>query len=167
MYQRIKKWLQAISPTVHSESVWTNEFTTEEDDVIDIRFRLKGYGWKPNAGDENLSSLEQGSYKIYYKLDGGSTWIFAGRVSSKRANTSDTRVYENVGFTTGSIPEGKYNVKIVADKGAKFTGWGGAIEEIVSGGQFWSGLEVRSLAYKQADVVDSPVITEDVGVALV
>jgi len=167
MYKRIRKWIDAISPTAHTESGWENSFTTEEDEAIDIRFTLTGYGWKPNAGDENIKALEKGSYKIYLRENGESTWNLLGRVECDRAGTDASTVYKSVGFATGLLSAGKYDIKIVADKAAKFTAWGGALEGIISGGQFWSGLQVRTFSYRSPSGYDEMAITENVGVQLV
>ena len=167
MYQRLRKWIQAVTPSSKSESGWENIFTTEEGDVVDIRFTLQGYGWKPNASDENIKALEKGSYKIYIRANGDSDWIFLARVESDRAGQQTATVYRNIGFTTGRLEPDKYDIKIVADKGDKFTAWGGSLEGITSGGQFWSALQVRALTYKRAEVADNPSVTEDVEVNIV
>jgi hypothetical protein len=166
MYKRTKKWMPAISPSVFSESVWENTFTTEEDDIVDIRFSLKGYGWKTTVTDENLNSLEKGSYKIYYRLSGSGTWIFLARAESNRASQDDTTVYSRTAIATGLIESGKYEIKIVADKGSKFTSWAGAIEGIASGDRFWENLQIRSSGVKDAIVNQALNITENVTIGL-
>jgi len=167
MYQRAKRWITAISPSVHSESAWENIFTTEEDDVVDIRFTLAGYGWKENSNQENLVTLERGSYKIYYRVNGSSSWNFLSRIVADRAGSDVSSVYKSIGCATGLLAPSKYDIKIVADKGEKFTGWGGVLEGITSGGQFWSGLKVRTRAYHVPSVDDNFNIEENVGVQLV
>jgi len=167
MYKRIKRWIQALNPNTHSENGWVNEFTTEEVDVIDIRFKLYGYGWKPNVDDENLSTLEKGSYKISYRINGTSDWTFLARVDSSRAGTDEVTVYKHVGITTGLLQAEKYDIKIEADKGSKFTAWGGSLEGITSGGQFWYDLEVRALAYKILNNYDELAVTENAEMQLV
>ena len=167
MYQRAKKWIFAVQPSAHNESVWENTFTIEEDGVVDIRFSLEGYGWKENANQENLVSLEKGSYKVYYRINGQPDWTFLSRIESNRAGGSESIVYKSVGCTTGLLTASKYDVKIVADKGAKFTGWGGTLEGIASGGQFWSNLQVRVRPYHIPSVYDEATVEEDVGVQIV
>jgi len=167
MYQRVKKWLDAITPTTKSESGWENTFTIEEKDAIDIRFKLKGYGWKPNASDENLPALEKGSYRIYYRLVGESDWTFLLRAESDRADNSVAQVYRDIGVAVGQRPAGQYEIKIVADKGARFTSWGGSVEGISSGEQFWSNLEVRTKASVLPESSDEVTVTENVGVNIV
>ena len=167
MYSRDKKWISAIQPTVRSESGWENTFTIEEDGVVDIRFTLQGYGWKENAGQENLVALEKGSYKIYYRINGQPDWVFLARIESYRAGSSEAVVYKSAGCSIGLLPEGRYDIKIVADKAGKFTGWGGVVEGIASGGQFWFDLQVRLRSYYTPNVSDIATITEDVGVQII
>jgi hypothetical protein len=167
MFKRLKTWLDAISPLVKTNSGWINTFTTEETDLIDIRFTLAGYGWKPNPTDQNLKSLEKGSYKISYRLSGSPTWIFLARVEANRAQQDATTVYRDTAFEIGLLDTGKYEVKIEADKGSKFTAWGGTIEGIASGDQFWSNLQVRTLAYRNNLVAQSVTINENVAVNIV
>ena len=65
MYLRLKNWTLGLAPAFHSETVWENIITIQESDAVDLRFRLKGYGWKPSSSDVDLKTLEKGSYKIY------------------------------------------------------------------------------------------------------
>jgi hypothetical protein len=167
MYKRLKTWLDAITPSVKTTSGWVNTFTTEESDAVDIRFTLAGYGWKPLPTDTNLKSLEKGSYKISYRVSGSPTWIFHARVDSNRAQQDASTVYRSTAVELGVLASGKYEVRIEADKGSKFTAWGGTIEGIVSGGQFWSGLQVRTLAYQNKDVTQDISINENVAVNIV
>jgi len=167
MYKRTKQWLQAITPSVVSDSGWENTFSLEEDDAVDIRFSLKGYGWKPNASDENLNSLEKGSYKVYYRLSGSGTWLFLARAESNRANQDDTKVYSRTAIATGLLEAGKYEIKIVADKGSKFTAWGGAIEGIASDGRFWENLQVRKFRTKSSGMSDGIGLNENVNMEIV
>jgi hypothetical protein len=166
MYKRTKKWMPAISPSTFSESDWENTFTTEEDDIVDIRFSLKGYGWKPNVSDENLNTLEKGSYRIYYRVSGSGTWLFLARAESNRASQDVVNVYSRTAIATGLIESGKYEIKIVADKGSKFTGWGGAIEGIASGERFWENLQIRSSGVKDALVNEAFSVSENVTIGL-
>jgi len=167
MYQRRRKWTSALDPSTHSESGWENTFTIEEEDAVDVRFRLSGYGWKQNAGVENQVVLEKGSYKIYYRENGASDWIFLARVEADRAGTDETNVYKKVGMATGVLSPGKYDIKIVADRASIFTAWGGALEGITSGGKFWSDLQVRVQRFKISEGGDDLTVTEDVGIQLV
>lgn len=167
MYLRKKQWLNAVTPAVHTESGWINTFRLEETDAIDVRFALLGYGWKPNPTDENLQALEKGSYKIYYRLVGDSVWTFLARVESARASQDVATVYLNVGFSLGVVAEGHYEFMIEADKGSRYTAWGGTVEGIASGGVFYSGLQVRVDPYKMCAVNDALTITENAGAQLV
>ena len=167
MYSRLRKWIAAITPTTKAESGWENTFTLEEEDAVDIRFTLTGYGWKPGAGDTSIKSLEKGSYKIYYRLAGSPTWIFHAKVESDRNQDGSSTIYKRVGVALGLQAPGQYEIKIVADKGPKFTAWGGAIEGIVSGGQFWDNLQARVTAYKMAGVNDEITITENAGATII
>jgi len=160
MYSRLRKWIAAVTPTTKAESGWENTFTLEEEEAVDIRFTLAGYGWKPSVNATTIKSLEKGSYKIYYRLAGAPTWTFHSRVESDRKQDGGESIYQQVGVATGLLPVGKYEIKIVAGEGTKFTAWGGAIEGIASGGQFWATLQVRVVAFKLAATQEDIGITE-------
>jgi len=167
MYARQRTWIDAITPSTKTQSGWENTFRLDEADVIDIRFDLAGYGWKPSTLAVEMKSLEKGSYKIYYRQVGSPTWIFHARVEADRSQAGSATIYKRVGVSTGLLPQAHYEIKIEADKGSKFTAWGGAIEGIASGGQFWSNLQVRALAYKMAGMDQAITITEYAGATIV
>lgn len=143
MYTRYHVWQEVQITANQSEIGWVNQFTTI-DVCVDLRFMLKGYGWKPNIGDTNIPVLFEGSYKCYYRKFGDTDWIMFAQVVSERASTDDLRVYKDISVSIGDLPESRYEVKIVADKGEIFTSWGGVIEGIASSGEFWYSLFQRA-----------------------
>ena len=103
MYSRFKVWQNPIISS-QSESVWENEIVLDIDSV-DVRFKLKGYGWKPNASDENLVVLYEGRYSCYYREVGAGTWILFTKVISERATYSDSTVYADTFVELGIVDE--------------------------------------------------------------
>ena len=141
MFTRYHVWQEpAISST--SETDWTNIIVTKYP-AIDIRFLLKGYGWKPNPTDENLSILYEGRYDIYYRELGTPPWIKFATVISERASSNVAYVYEDASVALGLSAEKIYELKIVALDGEKFTNWGGVIEGISAGGVFYTDIRMR------------------------
>ena len=142
MYARTHKWQDSII-SAQTESVWENIITLGFP-CIDARFVLTGYGWKPNASDENLVVLYTGRYDCYYRLSGGSTWTKFATVMSERAAYSETVVYGSTFAQLGTVTRETYEIKIVASDAARFTSWSGTLEGIVSGDQFWSTLKIKT-----------------------
>lgn len=147
MYSRFVVWQE--DPQVSAgELDFVNEFTVL-DESIDIRFLLKGYGYKPNPTDENLDIYHFGSYRCYYRKQGDLDWILFARAVSERAESDVTNVYADIHVSTGLIENGVYEIKVVAADAEEYSSWGGTLEGIASGDTFWSGLEARqAIPYK-------------------
>jgi len=158
MYVRNKIWQDPIL-TSQNESVWENTIVFDAE-AIDIQLKLMGYGWKPSGSDENLVVLNFGRYNCYYREVGTTPWIKFATVISERDDWSSSSVYRDTFITLGKKDNKKYEIKIIAADGEKFTAWGGSLEGITSGGQFWYNLQMRTDAPYSIRVNDSVSIAE-------
>jgi len=158
MYRRTKTWQDLIIAS-QAESGWENTITLNYP-CIDFRCVLQGYGWKANASDENLVVNYKGRYDCYYRISGGGAWTKFATVISERAGYSDSNVYKDSYITLGVVAENTYEIKIVAADAEKFTAWGGTLEGISSGGQFWSSGKMRSLKPYEISVSEDIDISE-------
>ncbi|MFC1710013.1 hypothetical protein ACFL2J_08170, partial [Candidatus Omnitrophota bacterium] len=159
MYLRYKVWQDVLHQNVHSEDEWSNEFTIWYP-CVDIRFMLKGYGWKTNSGDENIPVLYEGVYKCYYRKQGDTDWIQFARCVAERASSDNSQVYKDVIVSTGLLEEAIYEVKVEAVKAREFESWGGAIEKVVKNQKFYYTLQIRASMPLGLSVVDEAFVGE-------
>jgi len=143
MYTRRYQWRAATAPSVTAESGWENTFTLL-DTADSVKFTLTGYGWKTTSGTTDMYEVQAGDYKVYHSTDGITYTQFAN-VTCQRDKSSSSTVYKDAVVDTGKVAADIYYIKIIAKQGPLYTSWAtGVIESIVSGGQFWSNLQVRA-----------------------
>jgi len=159
MYLRYHTWQNVDSVNDETTDLWVNEFTLDFP-CIDIRMNLIGYGWKELIADENIPVLFEGIYKAFFRKNGDTDYTLFAVVVCERAPTEQPDVYQDVGISTGFIPEEIYDVKIEATKGDLFESFGGIIEDIVKGQRFFLDLETRRATPFDAFLFDPVVISE-------
>lgn len=158
MFIRQQIWQDAIIHS-RSESGWENTITFAYP-CVDIRFKLKGYGWKPEDAITNLTILYEGRYDCYYREKGVTQWVYFTTVISERASYEITKVYEDSVAWLGVVASKIYEIKIVARDAEKFKNWGGIIEGIAEGGRFYSNLQFRANRPFSIQSFESIVVTE-------
>ena len=142
MFVRSQIWQDPIFES-ESQSGWENIIVLNYP-CVDIRFKLKGYGWKPQNSITNLTILYEGRYDCYYRQRGAVEWIHFLIAFSERASYEEARVYEDTISTLGVVPNRLYEIKIVASDAEKFKGWGGVVEGIREDEKFYYDLKVRA-----------------------
>lgn len=141
MYSRTKTWQTPVIESIENngfENIITLGFP-----CIDFRMKLIGYGWKNNVSDKNLSVLYPGRYEIFFRKIGTISWDHVSTIESTRADYSDDYVYEDAFFSLGPVNEDLYQIKVIASNGPIFGTWGGTLEGINSGGNFFYDLMIR------------------------
>lgn len=158
MYTRQNVWQDA---TVQSKAKneWENIIVMGSP-CVDFRVRLRGYGWKPSSSDVNLTVLYEGRYACYYRERYSSTWIKFATVVSERASHVEDKVYEDTYVTLGVVASKIYEIKIVALDGERFDSWGGEVEGIEFGGEFWYSAKARGARPYKVQVSESLVASE-------
>lgn len=143
MYGRFLTWQQDLPVSAQIESGPVNNFVVDSQ-CIDIRFNLKGYGFK-RPGESNRVIYHFGTYKCFFRLIGEPDFTLFARVVSARARTVDPDVYKDVGVSTGLLPQGQYEIKIEADRLEELETWStGLIEGISGGDRFYDDIECRT-----------------------
>lgn len=141
MYSRTKTWQTPVIDSIENngfENIITLGFP-----CIDFRMKLIGYGWKNNVSDKNLSVLYPGRYEIFFRKIGAISWDHVSTIESTRADYSDDYVYEDTFFSLGPVNEDLYQIKVIASSGPVFGTWGGILEGISSGENFFYDLMIR------------------------
>ena len=158
MFIRSKTWQNAI---IQSETQlgWENVIVLDYP-CVDLRFKLKGYGWKPDPAATNLVILYAGRYECYYRERGTTEWIHFDTVISERASVTENRVYADCFATLGVVQDRIYEVKIIAGDAAKFQSWGGVLEGISQGEKFYYDLKIRAHKPIRIGVADGIKIQE-------
>lgn len=141
MYSRTKTWQTPVIDSIASEGF--ENIITLGFPCIDFRMRLIGYGWKNNATDTNLSVLYPGRYDIFFRKIGTIIWDHVSTIESLRADYSANYVYEDSFFSLGAVSEDLFQIKIVASNGPVFGTWGGILEGISAGENFFYDLMIR------------------------
>lgn len=142
MFVRQKIWQNAIIES-QSQSGWENLIVLAYPSV-DIRFKLKGYGWKPSSDITNLTILYEGRYDCYYRERGTIEWLHFATIISERASYESPKVYEDIISLLGLVQSKIYEIKIIASDAEKFKGWGGVIEGIAENKRFYYNLQFRA-----------------------
>jgi hypothetical protein len=142
MYSRFVTWQMKPYLDAYSELGDENKFCVT-DQAVDIRFNLKGYGFKRN-GESNRQIYHFGCYQCFYRKLGEESWKLFAHAQSEREGSESANVYKDIAVTCGKLPEGIYEIKILACKLVEFGAWaGGVVEGIVSNGIFYYNLAAR------------------------
>lgn len=142
MYSRFIVWQSDTKIESQSEIQDVNVFRLAEK-ALDIRFRLKGYGFK-KVGENNRVVYHFGCYKCYYRKFGETEWTLFAHIQSERAGDNEPRVYSDVSVGTGVLEFGVYEFKIEACKLVELSNWsGGIVEGITDGDQFYYNVNAR------------------------
>lgn len=142
MYSRFVTWQKnpTFSNVVKVDDV--NQFIVD-DESVDLRFSLKGYGFK-KVGEQNRTVHHFGCYKCYYREVGTTDWTLFAHVTSARESSEGVSVYKDIGVTSGLIAQAHYEVKVVACRLIELENWaGGVVEGIASGDQFFYDIQAR------------------------
>ena len=159
MYSRFLTWQGNPYLSADTQSVDVNQFTLT-DIATDIRFRLKGYGFK-KVGEQNRLVYHFGCYQCFYRKVGDIAFIPFAHVQSERADSEDADVYADVFAASGVLGAGQYEVKVVACKLVEFATWGGGVVEgIASGDKFYYDLSARQNVPQRVRVIDNVTIEE-------
>lgn len=162
MYSRFLTWQSNPYLSADTQVSEVNQFALTEVST-DIRFKLKGYGFK-KVGEQNRQVYHFGCYQCFYRKVGDLTFKPFAHVQSERADSEDSDVYQDVFASSGVIGAGLYEVKVVACKLTEFLAWGGGlVEGISSGGKFYYDLSARQNVPQRIRVVDDINIEEMVG----
>lgn len=162
MFVRNRIWQDAIILS-QTQTGWENIIVLNYL-CVDIRFRLKGYGWKANPGDTELVVVNAGRYECYYREKGTAQWIHFCSTVSERASVLDGKIYKDTFATLGVVSSKIYEVKIIASDAEKFKEWGGALEGIAEGQKFWHDLKIRAdKPFKISVSEDIPIIEYSYG----
>jgi len=143
MYSRFIVWQSDTKIENQSEIQDVNLFRLKEG-ALDIRFRLKGYGFK-KVGETNRVIYHFGCYKCFYRKVGETEWTMFAHVQSERADGSnEATLYGDVSVNTGVLEFGLYDFKIEACKLVELSNWsGGVVEGITEGEQFYYAISAR------------------------
>jgi hypothetical protein len=142
MYSRFIVWQTDTRLDSQAEVQEVNTFCLTEQ-ALDIRFRLKGYGFK-KVGETNRVICHFGGYKCYYRKVGDTNWTLFTSIKSERAGDAEPKVYEDISVGTGIIEFGLYEIKIVASELVELSFWsGGIVEGISAGDQFYYNVSAR------------------------
>lgn len=167
MYSRFITWQK--NPTFSSlvKSSDLNQFVID-DESMDVRFALKGYGFK-KVGEQNRIVHHFGCYKCFYRKIGDTEWTLFSHVTSARESSEESNVYKDIVVTSGALAQGKYEVKIVACRLIELENWSsGIVEGIASGDQFFYDLQARQnlpnriRVYDDIEIEDYRYISFDV-----
>lgn len=142
MYSRFVTWQKNpnFSDVVKIDDV--NQFLID-DESIDVRFALKGYGFK-KVGEQNRTVHHFGCYKCYCRKVGDTDWTLFSHVISARDSSESGNVYKDITVTSGVLLQAHYEVKVVACRLVELENWsGGEVEGIASGDQFFYDLQAR------------------------
>jgi hypothetical protein len=165
MYSRFVTWQKNInfSSVVKVDDV--NQFTVS-DEAMDVRFSLKGYGFK-KVGEQNRIVHHFGCYKCYYRKVGDVDWMLFAHVTSARESSEGENVYKDVNVSSGVLLQAQYEVKIVACRLIELENWaGGEVEGIASGDQFFYDLQSRQNLPNKVRATEVVSVLEGVGVGL-
>jgi len=160
MYSRFVTWQRSQNVSGYVESADVNQFIIN-DDLLDVRFSLKGYGFK-KIGEQNRIVHHFGCYKCYYRKYGETDWNLFAHVACERNSSEAPTVYKDVFVSSGVLPQAKYEVKIVACRLVELENWtGGIVEGIASGDRFHYGIEARQNVPLKVKATDNIIIESD------
>lgn len=161
MYSRFQTWQQAPKITLEAEVTDVNEFRVN-DASVDIRFGLKGYGFK-RAGEKNRVIYHFGSYRCFFRRVGDADFTPFANVLTERADSEDDDVYRDIGVTTGLIPSGQYDIRIEATRLLELEAWSaGIVEGISSGGKFHFDIEARQSRVIKTRPIETVSVQESI-----
>ena len=142
MYSRFLTWQQRPGTSLATEVADVNSFRID-DESVDIRFKLRGYGFK-RAGERNRIIYHFGTYRCFFRRAGAPDFTLFANAVSERADQEDADVYRDIGVTSGLIPRGVYDIRVEAGRLLELETWaGGVMEGIASGSGFVFDLEAR------------------------
>jgi hypothetical protein len=141
MFSRFVTWQE---PTVAAKTeVEEQNMFQVGGECLDIRFGLKGYGFK-KVGEENRAIYHFGNYKCYLRKVGDTDFKLFANAVCERAATESENVYKDIFVSTGVLEMGEYEVKVEAARLVELKAWsGGVVEGIDDGDQFWHTLQAR------------------------
>lgn len=114
------------------------------DIAVDVRFCLKGYGFK-RVGEKNRLVHHFGTYKCFYRKVGDPLYTLFANAQSERNDTEADTVYKDIAVAVGKLAEGNYEFKIVANKLSEYLLWGGGVVEGIGAGDvFYYNLSARN-----------------------
>jgi hypothetical protein len=159
MYSRFVTWQK--NPTFSSviKIDDANQFIID-DETIDLRFALKGYGFK-KVGEQNRTVHHFGCYKCYYRQVGATDWTLFAHATSAREASEGANVYKDITVTSGVLAQGRYEIKIVACRLIELSSWtGGIVEGIGAGDQFFYDVQARQNIPNKSRAIDVANIDE-------
>lgn len=164
MYSRFVTWQNNPNFSSLVKVDDTNQFMID-DEAMDVRFTLKGYGFK-KVGEQNRIIYHFGCYKCYYRKVGETDWNLFAHATSARESSEESDVYKDIAVTSGVLAQAQYEVKVVACRLIELASWsGGEVEGIASGEQFFYGLQARQNIPNKVKVYDEVSIEEDKTIA--
>jgi len=159
MYSRFVIWQNDPIIEAQAEINEYNVFRVQEK-CLDIRFILKGYGFK-KVGEINRAIYHFGCYKCYYKKVGDPQWQMFAHVVSDRAGVSEATVYKDVIVSTGVLEYGTYEIKVEACRLVELSNWPtGVVEGIASGDQFYYDVSARTQAPNKVSKIEEIDVSE-------
>jgi hypothetical protein len=160
MYSRFVTWQKnpTFSSLVKVDDI--NQFVID-DEAIDLRFALKGYGFK-KVGEQNRVIHHFGCYKCYCRKVGATDWKLFAHATSMRDSSEASNVYKDISVSSGVLEKAQYEIKVVACRLIELENWvDGEVEGIASGDQFFYDLQARQNLPNKVKAIDTVEISED------